>query len=153
MNLIQLIPYRGQGITAGVFDSVNGDGDLAIFNIGFDQSSVFANFEHDACAPDEVIFNLLIHADNEAGDDAGGQNRIEIFKSRDTVEFQFGGFVFREQVRDEEVFIGFDVVAQFELFHHVTMKSRLPRGYSGRSRISSSIDVVSTPLFWNSVCE
>ena len=119
MDLIQLIPYRGQGVTAGVFETINGDGDLAVFNIGFDQGFVLANFEHHTRAPDEAIINLLVHADDEAGDDAGGQDGIGILKGRDAVEFQFGGFIFGQQVRDEEGFIGFDVVAQFELFHHV----------------------------------
>jgi hypothetical protein len=44
MDLIQLIPYRGQGVSPRVFETVNGDGDLAVFNIGFDQSDVLTNF-------------------------------------------------------------------------------------------------------------
>ena len=44
MYLIQLIPYRGQGVAACVFETINGDGDLAVFNIGFDQGDVLANF-------------------------------------------------------------------------------------------------------------
>ena len=102
-----------------MFKAFYGDGDLAVFNICLDQRFVLADFQHHASAPDEVIFNLLVHADNEAGDDAGGQNGIGILKGRDAVEFQFGGFVFGQQIRDKEGFISFDVVAEFELFHHV----------------------------------
>ena len=102
-----------------MFETINGDGDLAIFNICFDQGFVLTNLQHNTRAPDEAIVNLLVHADNKAGDDAGGQDGVGIFKGRDAVEFQFGGFVFGEQVRDEEGLIRFYIVAQFELFHHI----------------------------------
>ena len=78
MYLIQLIPYCGQGVTAGVFDPINSNADLAVFDIRLDQRFVspsrgfVADFQHHTRAPDEAIVNLLVHADNEAGDDAGG---------------------------------------------------------------------------------
>ena len=65
---------------------------------------VLANLQHHARAPDETIINLLVHADNESGENAGWQNRIGILKGRDTVEVQFSGFIFGEQVRDFVIF-------------------------------------------------
>ena len=69
----------------------------------------------------------------------GIRPNLGIFKGRDAVEFQFGGFVFGEQVRDEEGLIRFYivpvgyVVAQFEFFHHVhdeeAFAARIFRGY------------------------
>jgi hypothetical protein len=44
MNLIQLILYHGQGVAAGVFEAVDGDGDFAIFDIGLDQGFCFHQF-------------------------------------------------------------------------------------------------------------
>jgi hypothetical protein len=116
MYFIQLIPYRGQGVTVGVFESVNGNSDLAVLNIGFDQSQILANFERHACAPDEANFNLLVHAGNEAGDDAGGQDGIGIFKGRHATEFQFSGFVFGEL--DISIFFlnVFHSIEAFEMF-------------------------------------
>ena len=45
MDLIQLITDCGQSVAARVFETINGDGDLALFEIGFDQGTVLANFE------------------------------------------------------------------------------------------------------------
>src|SRR5688572_8433803 len=63
--------------------------------------------------------DMLVHADNEAGDDTGGQNRIVIFKGRDTGEFQIGRFILGQKVRDEESLIRLNVIAEFKLFHHI----------------------------------
>jgi hypothetical protein len=71
MYLIQLLSYRGRGVAPYMFKRVNGDADFVVFDIGVDQGSVVVDFQHHACAPDEVVVNLLVLADNEAGDEAG----------------------------------------------------------------------------------
>ena len=116
MDLIQLISYRGQGVPPRVFNSINGNGDLAIFNICLHQGFVLADLQHNARAPGEMIFNLLVHEDNEAGDDAGWQNGIVILKSRDAVEFRFGGFIFGEQVISIFLLDVFHTIKVFEMF-------------------------------------
>jgi len=43
-----------------------------------------------------MFLDLLVHADDGAVDDAGWQNGGGIFKGGDTIEIQFGRFVFGE---------------------------------------------------------
>ncbi len=60
-----------------------------------------------------------IHADDEARDDGRWQNVIVILKRQRILPLACIDFVFGEQVGDEEGFVGFYVVAQLELLHHV----------------------------------
>jgi hypothetical protein len=75
---------------------------------------VFTNFEYNAGAPDQAIDHLLVYADNEAGDNAGWQDGISVFKGGNAVEGQLG-FAFGEQIRYKEGFGGFDLFKTFAI--------------------------------------
>ena len=54
--------------------------------------------QHDSVAPVGVLVDLVVHADDEARDDAGGQHFVVILKGQRVLPVSGIGFFFGQQV-------------------------------------------------------
>ncbi len=117
---VQRAAHHREGIPAGFAFARHADENLLVLVVGFDQRQIVAALEHHARAPDGVLVDEGVHADDEARDDAAGQDAVVELEGQRIGPIAGEGFFARQQVGDQ-VFavVAFEGIAQLELAHHV----------------------------------
>ena len=130
MDFVELAADGAEEVAAGSGVAFNLDGDAFVFFIGTNQGGVVAFLQHDAAAPVGALADFAVHADDEAGDDAGRQNVVVILEGEAVLPFSSVGFFFGEESGDEELGVGMtiDIKAQVKLAHDADEEAVLVAG-------------------------
>lgn len=130
MDFVELAADGAEEVAAGSGVAFNLDGDAFVFFIGADEGGVVAFLQHDAAAPVGALADFAVHADDEAGDDAGRQNVVVILEGEGALPFSSVGFFFGEESGDEELGVGMtiEIKAQVKLAHDADEEAVLVAG-------------------------
>ena len=85
VDFVEYVADDQQERSAGGFAIVDGDEDFFVFGIGFDAGEVvgfaaFGIFQDYATAPVGLVVDFFVGEDDEAGDDAFGQDAVVVLK-------------------------------------------------------------------------
>ena len=119
VDMVEVGTDDAQQLPPGGFCTADPDEDDFVCSIGFDQGAAAFMDQDDAAAPVGAFGNQRAGADDEAGDDAAGEDVVAILEGEGVGPVAGVGFCFAEQVGDEELLVGFEVEAKFEFAHHV----------------------------------
>lgn len=130
MDFVELAADGAEEVAAGSGVAFNLDGDAFVFFIGTDEGGVVAFLQHYAAAPVGALADFAVHTDDEAGDDAGGQNVVVILEGEGALPFSGVGFFFGEESGDEELGVGMtiEIKAQVKLAHDADEEAVLVAG-------------------------